>query len=279
MGVALPIAVNALNQRDAPGGISAVRQIAAGAASFVIALLLLLLLGAASADAQVQPQTAAPVVASAVPLRDRLTPEVMAVVWPNAEKLELDNGNPSAMAVYKDGRVVGYVFSTLDVVHAPGFSGIPFDVIAGTDLTGHITGSKVIFQRDPHLDGDTLREGQLDTFLTATAGLSSQDPNPNALQTNFVAGASMSARMMRDAVFDSAQLVLIGRGLAKAKALRPTGPVVDVNGFTEMSWGNLLAGGELVHKVITGNDVAAALGKAYPTGCMSGGPPSDPNNN
>ena len=97
----------------------------------------------------------------------------MAVVWPGAERLEADNGSPPAMAVYKDGRVIGYVFSTLDVVRAPGFSGIPFDVIAGTDLTGHISGSKVIFQRDPHLDGDDLRESQLDIFLAKTAGLSS----------------------------------------------------------------------------------------------------------
>src|SRR5262249_3283046 len=80
---------------------------------------------------------------------------------------------------------------------------------------------------------------------------------------------------MRDAVFDSAQLVLIGRGLAKAKE---SPPAVDVDGFKQMSWDDLLAEGSIVHKVITGNDVAAALGKADAAGGKLDVAPSDPKN-
>ena len=91
-----------------------------------------MLLGASQADAE------------AGHLLDRLTPEVMAIVWPGAEKLGPEAGKPPAIAVYRDGKIAGYIFSTLDVVEGPSFSGIPFDVIAGVDLTGHITGAKVI---------------------------------------------------------------------------------------------------------------------------------------
>ena len=80
---------------------------------------------------------------------------------------------------------------------------------------------------------------------------------------------------MRDVVFDSAQLVLIGRGLAKAKV---SPPAVDVDGFTQMSWDDLLAEGSIVHKVITDNDVAAALSKANVAGGKLDVPLSDPNN-
>ena len=80
---------------------------------------------------------------------------------------------------------------------------------------------------------------------------------------------------MRDAVFDSAQRVLIGRGLMKAKV---SGPAVDVDGFKQMSWDDLLAEGSIVHKVITGNDVAAALGKADGAGGKLDVPLSGPNN-
>ena len=85
----------------------------------------------------------------------------------------------------------------------------------------------------------------------------------------------MSAMWMRDAVFDSAQLVLIGRGLAKAKV---SPPAVDVDGFKQMSWDDLLAEGSIVHKVITDNDVAAALSKANVAGGKLDVPLSDPNN-
>src|SRR6201996_5130061 len=116
------------------------RQIVAGAA-----VLLFTLLGASQADAE------------AGNLRDRLTPPVMAAVWPNAEKLGPEEGKPPAIAVYRGGKIAGYIFSTLDVVHAPGFSGTPFDVIAGVDLSGRISGAKVIFQREPHVYQDDVR--------------------------------------------------------------------------------------------------------------------------
>ena len=215
MGVASPIAVNALDEGAAPtrplpvcspvsGAVTfAALQIVAGAALPFFAFLLFMLLGASQADAE------------AGHLLDRLTPQVMAIVWPGAEELGPEEGKPPAIAVYRDGRIAGYIFSTLDIVDAPSFSGIPFDVIAGVDLTGHISGAKVIFHREPHVYQEEIPQSQLDTFLARTAGLASRGGNSGAPPPDYVAGATMTAMWMRDAVFDSAQLVLIGRGLAK----------------------------------------------------------------
>src|SRR4051812_6842350 len=81
------------------------------------------------------------------PLVARLTPDVMAAVYPHAGRLQLVEGKGApVMAVYDGEAVAGYIFSTLDVVRAPGYSGTPFDVIAGVDLTGHITGAVNLFQ-------------------------------------------------------------------------------------------------------------------------------------
>jgi NosR/NirI family nitrous oxide reductase transcriptional regulator len=278
-GFALPISVRALNEGAVPtrplpacspvsGAVTfAARQIVAGAALLLFTLLLFMVLGASQADAE------------AGHLLERLTPEVMAIVWPGAEKLGPEEGKPPAIAVYRDGNIAGYVFSTLDIVDAQGYSAIPFDVIAGVDLTGHISGATVIFHREPHVYQDEIRQPQLDTFLARTAGMASLGGNSGALPPDYVAGATVTARAMRDAVFDSAQLVLVGRGLSKAKVSSgPTAPAVDVDGFTQMSWSDLLAEGSIVHKVITDNDVAAALGKANAAGGKLDVPLSDPNN-
>src|SRR5262245_1068227 len=65
-------------------------------------------------------------------LRERLTPEVMAVVYPGgAERLGPEEGSPPAIAVHRDDKVVAYVFSTLDIIAAPGYGTTPFDVIGG----------------------------------------------------------------------------------------------------------------------------------------------------
>jgi NosR/NirI family nitrous oxide reductase transcriptional regulator len=228
----------------------AARQVFARAAVPFFALLSLMLVCVSQAHAE------------AGHLRERLTPEVMAVVWPGAEKLGPEEGNPPAIAVYRDGQVAGYIFSTLDIVKATGFSLIPFDVIAGVDLAGTISGAKVIFQREPHVYEDEVKEPELDTFLARTAGLAAQGPNPDALPASFVTGATVSSSAMRDAVFDSAQLVLIARGLMKPLPTGPTQPIVDIEGFTELSWDDLIAEGSFVHKVISNKDVSAALGKA-----------------
>jgi len=85
---------------------------------------------------------ASPATAEQGKLRERLTPEVMAVVYPGGERLGIEEGSPPAIAVFKGGTVVAYVFSTLDIIAAPGYSTTPFDVIAGVDLSGRITGPR-----------------------------------------------------------------------------------------------------------------------------------------
>src|SRR6202163_2313928 len=114
---------------------------------------------------------AAPAVAEKGKLRERLTPEVMAVVYPGgAERLGPEEGSPPAIAVYQGDKITAYVFSTLDIVAAPGYSTTPFDVIAGVDLGGRITGAKVVFHNEPHVFDDPVRQTKLDTFLAREAG-------------------------------------------------------------------------------------------------------------
>src|SRR5258708_37520747 len=84
---------------------------------------------------------AAPALAEKGKLRERLTPEVMAVVYPaGAERLGPEEGAPPAIAGYQGGQGAAYVFSTLDIIAAPGHSATPFDLIAGVDLGRPITG-------------------------------------------------------------------------------------------------------------------------------------------
>ena len=92
------------------------------------------------------------------PLAERLTPGVLAVVFPEGGELGAEEGEPPAIAVRRDGAVVGYIFSTWDVVRAPGYSVTPFDVVAGVDVNGRITGAHVISHREPYLTNFPERE-------------------------------------------------------------------------------------------------------------------------
>ena len=112
-----------------------------------------------------------PAMAEMGKLRERLTPQVMAVVYPGgAEKLGPEEGSPPAIAVYQGDKIVAYVFSTLDIIKPRGYSTTPFDVIAGVDLGGRITGAKVVFHNEPYIAHDAERQRRLDTFLAREAG-------------------------------------------------------------------------------------------------------------
>src|SRR5215468_8872849 len=199
-----------------------------------------------------------PVLAEKGKLRERLTPEVMAVVYPEgAERLGPEEGSPPAIAVYKGDKVVAYIFSTLDIIAAPAYAPIPYDVIAGVTPDGVITGAKVVFHREPYVWQDPVRQPQLDTFLAQEAGKPLAGGVP-MLRPDYVAGATITARLMRAGVHDTARLVLATRVGSRAVTV----PTLDVDRFTLKSWDELIAEGAVARRRVTSGEVAAALAKA-----------------
>ena len=181
----------------------------------------------------------APALAEKGKLRERLTPAVMAIVYPGAERLGLEEGSPPAIAVYQGDKVVAYVFSTLDIVAAVGYSATPFDVIGGVDLNGRITGAKVIAHNEPYILNDQRREQLLDTFLAREAGRPVRGGSSGMLAPDFVAGATVSARAMRAALTETARLVLRTRSPREAVTV----PTLDAESFNLKSWQELFAAG------------------------------------
>src|SRR5438105_5296752 len=217
---------------------------------------------------------ASPAIAEQGKLSERLTPEVMAVVYPGAERLGMEEGSPPAIAVFKGGRIVGYLFSTLDIIAAPGYSTTPFDVIGGVDLSGRITGAKVVFHQESMIVHDKVRQRQLDEFLAAEAGRPLRG-GTTSLPPDFVDGATISARAMRAAVLTTARLVLRARAARATQTtevrLKPdttgtvsaaTIPTLDVESFSIKSWNDLLAERAVVRTRVTSGEVATALAKA-----------------
>src|SRR5678815_1671461 len=212
---------------------------------------------------------APPATAEQGTLRERLIPDVMAVVYPSAERLGPEEGSPPAIAVYKGGQIVAYVFSTLDIIAATGYSTIPFDVIAGVDLSGRITGAKVVFHQESMIVHDAVRQRQLDTFLAREAGRPLRG-GTNALPPDYVDGATISARAMRDAVLTTARLVLRARAARTTTTATTTEitvgattiPTLAVESFSIKSWDRLLAERAVVRRRVTSGEVATALANA-----------------
>lgn len=210
----------------------------------------------------------------APPLLDRLTPEVLAAVFGGVTHVEMvaDDG-PVAAAAYRGDTLAGYVFSTLDVLRAPGYSSTPFDVIAGVTMEGRITGAVVLFHREPYLINDDRRTAQLVTFLAAIEGAEARLGAEGGLAPGFVAGATISARAMRNAVLEGGRMVLRFR----TEEVVVTEPTIDMINFRPMSQAELAADGSLSRAVVTNADLdrameAAGLADFLPEVPVSGRP-------
>ena len=133
------------------------------------------------------------------------------------------------------------------MVRASGYSSVPFDVIAGVDLFGRITGAKAVFHNEPFVLNDAIRQPQLDTFLAREAGATIHGANTPALPPDFVAGATISARAMRGAVADAARLVL----RARVPAPQVSEPTLNREQYRRQTWSELLAEGAVAHRRVT----------------------------
>jgi transcriptional regulator of nitric oxide reductase len=186
----------------------------------------------------------------------RLTPEVLETIFPGATRVAaLNDGGPTAAEVYAGTEVVGYAFSTLDILRAPGYSSTPFDVVAGVTLSGRLTGAAVLFHREPYLLDDARRTGQLVQFLGSLDGVEGKMGAQGGLAPDFVAGATISARAMRNAVLESASIVVGFRQDFRVV----TEPTVDQWNFRPMDADQLIASGALARVVVTNADLEAAM--------------------
>lgn len=188
------------------------------------------------------------------PLADRLTPELVERVFPGAETLGPEEGIPPSIAVYRGEDIVGYLLSTIDVVATPGYSGVPFDVIVGVGVDGLITGAEVIYHHEAFIERDPVRQDKLGVFLLDLEG-TNRDVSREAPRPTFVAGATVSARAMRTAVWDSARLVL------RQRSGRPlvTEPTLDLEGFLPTPFTALLENGGLVSATVSNGEFSERL--------------------
>lgn len=91
-----------------------------------------------------------------------VTPELMSEVFPQATRFSGKSGFPPVITAYADSgdseHVVGYLFETKDYPPEEIGYSAPIEVIAGLDMTGTITGIKVLFYRESYksIRGDFL---------------------------------------------------------------------------------------------------------------------------
>jgi len=174
------------------------------------------------------------------------------------------NGEPPAVEVFHDGRLVGYAFSTRAVAASVGYSGRPLDIHVGLRLDGGIAGTRLVAQEEPILVIG-IKPSDLEEFVKSLAGLDirqvlRRQPAKEGAPDH-VAGATVSSTVMKDAVLRSARAVAHARGLFGAPADRAR---LDRSGFAPKSWAQLMDDGAITRRRLSRAEVAHVLGTKDP---------------
>ncbi len=72
-------------------------------------------------------------------------------LFPRAQSIGAFSGVPRAAPVLRDGRKLGYIFFTDDVLPIPAYSGKPVNCLVGFDLHGTLTGVRIVRHQEPIL--------------------------------------------------------------------------------------------------------------------------------
>lgn len=187
-------------------------------------------------------------------------PEDLRRAFPGADAFGPMEGSPPAATAYRAGEPVGWVFSSWLTVRSTGSSGARLDLLVGLELTGRITGTVILEQKEPILImGRDQRD--LEAFLARYVGRDVRAPvevGRNAAARggiDAVSGATMTSLVLHDALLKSARAVARSRGL-----LGPT-ERLDLDRFEPASWRELEALGALVRLRLSNREGEAAFAR------------------
>lgn len=191
--------------------------------------------------------------------------EDLAILFPDAGAgLHADtvSGSPPAAKVTSNGRVIGYAFSTRAVSGSVGYSGRPLDIHIGLTTEGRICGARLVAHMEPILVIGIAGE-DLEAFVArftnldirgATAAPLSMKLSPGI---DHVTGATVSSRVMHDAVLRSARAVALSRGIVGGGVQTTR---LDRAKFEEASWSDLVTVKAVTRRTVLRGEVAATRG-------------------
>ncbi len=215
------------------------------------AVIFALTLGGAAGDARADMNA---------PLSTRITPGVVAKIFPAAEETLSPEGNPPAAEVISGGETIGWLFSTFETVDPRGYSGEPFDIIVGLDRDGRITGSTVLELHEPMVGPSLIPQTKLEDLFKGLRNLDVNRPvRFSGRGVDGVRGATISATLTYNAIVLSARKMARIQGLLGDSG--DEGPYhLDLDRFEERNWQDLLAWGGVVGRDYTHAELAAELG-------------------
>jgi len=186
--------------------------------------------------------------------------------FPQTDSVSAPEGRFKVRTLSAAGKVIGYVFQSLDVVDIPAYSGKPINTQVILDTTGTIQDAYVLEHHEPILLIG-IPEAKLHGFSAKYKGIKvsqrvvvGHSSDPNAVTVDAIAGATVTAMVVNEVIMRAAHEVAVSLKLVEDSAGVARKPaIVRQDYFEPATWEQLTGNGAIRRLNLTRGQVDAAF--------------------
>lgn len=186
--------------------------------------------------------------------------------FPQTDSVSAPEGRFKVRTLSATGKVIGYVFQSLDVVDIPAYSGKPINTQVILDTTGMIQDAYVLEHHEPILLIG-IPEAKLHGFSAKYKGVKvsqrvvvGHSSDPNAVTVDAIAGATVTAMVVNEVIMRAAHEVAVSLKLIEDTAGVTRKPATVRKDFFEpATWEQLTGNGAIRRLNLTRGQVDAAF--------------------
>ncbi len=205
-----------------------------------------------------------------VPVSELQQRETIEQAFPQAttlgDKLPLAEGKMPAWTIYNGDQVLGYAFTTNDVVNIPAYSGKPINTLVVMDAAGTLRATRILEHHEPILLVG-IPEQKLFDFAAQYDGLQVTDQvrvgagnNDDVVNVDVISGATVTVMVVNEAVMRSARKVAQLLGIAGMSEQSKTPPATIRTGlFEKADWTTLTGDGSIRRLQLVESDIDKAF--------------------
>jgi NosR/NirI family nitrous oxide reductase transcriptional regulator len=174
-------------------------------------------------------------------------------VFPQATRYGDIEGTPPAAAVYRDDKIIGYVFETVMVAPVPAYSGAPINLLVSIGTDGSIRDARVLEQHEPILlVGIPVQKlydfvahyigHRVDDQIVVGGGAS------GSVRIDAISSATVTSMVVNETIMNSALKVAASRKLiAGATGTDAEAAAVRTDFYQPADWDTLTGNGAIGH--------------------------------
>ncbi|MEO4017494.1 transcriptional regulator NosR [Pseudomonas rossensis] len=186
--------------------------------------------------------------------------------FPQTDSVSAPEGRFKVRTLSTAGKVIGYVFQSLDVVDIPAYSGKPINTQVILDTTGMIQDAYVLEHHEPILLIG-IPEAKLHGFSAKYKGVKvsqrvvvGHSSDPNAVTVDAIAGATVTAMVLNEVIMRAAHEVAVSLKLiADTAGVARKPATVRQDFFESATWEQLTGNGAIRRLNLTRGQVDSAF--------------------